>query len=108
MLVGAAASVATPVPPTPPLPPPAVTLTLSKVDVLSVLVATLQTTRPTSALLLMLSVVLPIVLQLLPSGEAAAVTVVPLRIRRTQAGGVWLAVPRYVVAAPVLGRIMNS
>src|SRR3989442_14796820 len=106
MLVGAAASVATPVPPLPVTP--AVTLTLSKVDVLSVLVATLQTTRPTSALLMMLSVVLPIVLQLLPSAEAAAVTVVPLRIRRTQAGGVWLAVPRYVAAAPVLGRVVNS
>ena len=65
-----------------------VTLTVSKVDVLSVLVATLQTTRPASALLLMLSVVLPIVLQLLPSADAAAVTVEPLRIRRTQAGGV--------------------
>src|SRR5205823_9054754 len=59
--------------PTSPLPlsppPPAVTLTLSKVDVLSVLVATLQTTTPASALLLMLSVVLPIVLQLLRSEE---------------------------------------
>src|SRR5262249_30019758 len=82
--------------------------TLSNVDVLSVLVATEQTTRPTSALVPMFSVVLPIVVQFVPSAEADAVTVVPVRTRRNHAGGVRNAVPRKEVCAPAAERVMNS
>src|SRR5262249_25745411 len=82
--------------------------TLSNVDVLSVLVATEQTTRPASALVPMFSVVLPIVVQFAPSADAAAVTVLPLRVSRSHVGGARNAVPRNVVSAPVAERVMNS
>src|SRR5262249_43961213 len=87
---------------------PLVTVTLSNVDLFSVLAATLQTTRPATALVPMLSVVLPTVVHVLPSADTAPVTVLPLRVRRIHAGGVLNAVARNVVSAPALDRIMNS
>jgi hypothetical protein len=83
------------------------TLTPSKVPVVGALLA-LQTTRPTSALLAMFNVVLPTVVQVLPFDETDAVTVVPLRVSLSHAGGGCVAVPRNVVVAPVADRVMNS
>src|SRR5712691_5089485 len=76
------------------------TATLSKVDVLSVPLATLQTTNPISAVLPMFNVVLPIVDHELPLADTDAVTVVPLRTSFTQVGVGCMAVPRKVVSAP--------
>src|SRR5262245_50881764 len=92
----------------PPPPPPAVTVTLSNVDVLSVFVATEQTTRPACTLAPALNAVLPMVVHDEPSSDTDAVTVLPLRTRRTHAGGVLNDVARNVVSAPVAERVMNS
>jgi hypothetical protein len=66
---------------------PAVTVTLSKVEVLSNVASALQTTRPTITLLAIETVVLPAVAQVTPSAETEATNVSPLLASRTQAGG---------------------
>jgi hypothetical protein len=82
------------------------TLTPSNVAVVGELLE-LQTTSPTSALVLV-NVVLPTVVQVLPLAETAAVTVVPLRVSLSHAGGGCVAVPRNVSVAPEADRVMNS
>jgi hypothetical protein len=83
------------------------TLTPSNVAVVGELLE-LQTTSPTSALLVLLNVVLPTVVQVLPLAETAAVTFVPLRVSLSHAGVGCVAVPRNVSVAPEADRVMNS
>ena len=65
---------------------PAVTVTLSNVDVLSVLTSWLVTARPMLADAGIDVVVLPSVVHVVPLAETEAVTVLPLRASLSQAG----------------------
>src|SRR5581483_4803472 len=74
----------------PPVPPPVVsaeTVTLSTVAVADALVEWLVTATPTKTLAPIAMVSVPIVVHDAPSADSCAVSVLPLRTRRTQCGG---------------------
>src|SRR5215510_11603156 len=84
------------------------TVTLSNVEVLSVVVSMLVTASPIVALGDIAVVMLPTVVHEEPSAEMDPVTVLPLRESRSHAGAGWVAPAKYVVSPPVDERVMSS
>src|SRR5215510_601908 len=80
-------------------------LTLSKVDVFSAVLLCAVTDRPSSALLAMVTLIVPTCVQLMPSAEAKPVKLLPERASRTQYGATGPAICANCTAlAPVDAR----
>src|SRR5262245_12037364 len=84
-----------------------VTTTLSNAAVHNIPSTWLLKARPTYTVPPSATVVVPTVVQAVPFVDCAAVTVLPLRVNRTQSGAPPLT-GVYVVSAPSLGRCSNA